>query len=835
MKIVSALGFGIWLVIGHWDLRFYFSMPKYDFKTREKRWENFWEKERIYRFRPSQKGEMYSIDTPPPTMSGPMHVGHAFSYTNLDVIARFQRMKGKNVLFPFGTDDNGLATEKLVEKENKVKMADMGREDFIDLCQKTIQRVRPNFIQGWKNIGLSADFDLIYSTISPQIQAISQFFFIDLYKKGRVYRKKSPTIWCPNCQTAIAQAELADKVTESTFNYIKFYLKKGGFVTIATTRPELLSSCVAVFVNPTDPRYKNLIGQKLIVPLFHQEVTVSADEKVNPEKGTGIVMVCTFGDTTDMEWYLKYNLDLKVSISKDGKMTDLAGPYAGMTIKEAREKVIKDLRDKSLLVKQEKIRHTVNVHERCGTEIEIIPSTQWFIKYLDLKEDFLELVDKLNWYPDYMKVRLKNWINGLQWDWCISRQRFFGVPFPVWYCKSTGEIKLADVDDLPVDPMHSLPKSKCSDGSSDFIPEKDVLDTWATSSLTPIIIFSLLNKKEFSYSDIEKVKSFLPMSLRPQAHDIINFWLFYTLVRSKLHFNKLPWKDVMISGFVLDPHGNKMSKSKGNIVKPQDVLEKYGADALRYWATGTNLGEDIRYNEKEIQNGRRTVVKLWNAFNFCKIHWKDYRPSATIDRSELESADIWILSKFQKVIREYFQYLDHYNYFKARKVVDNFFWKDFCDNYLEIVKYRLYGSSPQDKGYKSGRFTLYYVFLGVLKLYAPYLPFITEEIYQDYFRNIEQVKSIHLTSFYRPDDKFRNEQIEKEFEEVILIIASLRRFKSENKLSMKKELSKVVIKSSHVFLDKYFGIIKRVMSVKKIEFGDGDIRINDDLSIKILI
>ena len=810
-------------------------MPKYDFREREKYWMRFWEEEKIYHFDSSKEGEVYSIDTPPPTMSGPMHVGHAFSYTNLDVIARFQRMRGKNVLFPFGTDDNGLATEKLVEKTNKVKMVDLGREEFINLCQTTINKVRPNFIQGWKNIGLSSDFDLIYSTISPQVQRISQLFFIDLYKKGRIYRKKSPTIWCPSCQTAIAQAELVDKVTESTFNYIKFALKKGGYITIATTRPELLSSCVAIFVNPDDERYKTLIGQKAIVPIFHQEVTISSDSEVDPQKGTGIVMVCTFGDTTDMEWYLKYNLQLKVSISKDGKMTDLAGPYAGMTVKEARKNIIQDLKGQSLLVKQEKIKHTVNVHERCGTEIEIIPSTQWFIKYLDLRQDFLKMVDQLHWYPSYMKVRLKNWINGLQWDWCISRQRYFGIPFPVWYCKNTGEVKIADVNDLPVDPMHSLPHSKCSDGSADFIPEKDVLDTWATSSLTPIIIYSLLSKREFKFSDIEKVKSFLPMSLRPQAHDIINFWLFYTLARSKIHFDRIPWKNIMISGFVLDPHGNKMSKSKGNTVNPQDIIDKYGADSLRYWATGTNLGEDIRYNEKEIQNGHRTVVKLWNAFNFCKMHWEDYDHSKKIQFNELDKSDVWIISKFQAVLRNYLKYLDNYDYFKARKVLDNFFWKDFCNNYLEIVKYRLYGLSHKDKGYLGAQYTLYYIFLGIIKLYAPYLPFISEEIYQDYFREIEKEKSIHLTHFYQPNKELEDKTIEKEFEEVVLIISSLRKFKSENKLSMKKELSKVIIESQDMFLEKYFDIIRKVMTVKDISFGKGDIKINDHLYLKILI
>ena len=808
--------------------------PVYNFKEREKYWLNFWEKENIYHYSSLSPKRVYSIDTPPPTVSGPMHVGHAFSYTNLDVVARFHRMKGENVLFPFGIDDDGLATEKMVEKRNGVKITNMERDDFIKLCQTTIRNFAPSFIQDWKNIGLSADFNLSYSTISSEVQRISQLFFIDLYKKRRVYRKKAPVIWCPNCQTAIAQAELEDREIETTFNYIKFNLKKGGYISIATTRPELLSSCVAVFVSPSDNRYKGLIGQKLIVPIFGYEVQISSDPKVDPQKGTGVVMVCTFGDTTDMAWYLSHNLPLKISISKEGRMTDLAGPYKGMGVKEARKKIISDLKEKGYLIKQENIKHTVNVHERCGTEVEIIPSTQWFIKYLDLKEDFWKMAQKIKWFPDYMKIRLKNWIEGLQWDWCISRQRYFGIPFPVWYSQSTGEVILADVSQLPVDPLHSFPKNY-NGPKEDIRPEKDVMDTWVTSALTPVIIFSLLQKNKLELSDIGKIGKFLPLSLRPQAHDIINFWLFYTLARSKLHFNKIPWKNIMISGFVLDSRGKKMSKSKGNIVNPRTVLEKYGADALRYWATGANLGEDIRYNEEEVKKGLRLTNKLWNAFNFCRMHLENYEPEGEISQDDLNKVDVWLISKFQGLLRNYFAFMDSYDYFKARKMVDNFFWDDFCGNYLEIVKYRLYSLSPSDKNYQSAQFTLYYIFLGLIKLYAPYIPFICEEIYQDYFRAREKVKSIHLTRFEELNSNLDNKKVESEFEKVIAIIAFIRKFKSENKYSMKKEISEIDLDSKDKSMEEYFDVIRHTMSVKKIIFSSGGTKISDNLSIKIIL
>ena len=550
-------------------------------KDAEKKWLKYWEESKTYKFNPDTKKEIYSIDTPPPTVSGKMHIGHAFSFSQQDFIARYKRMVGFEVFYPFGTDDNGLPTDKLVEKTAKVSSRNMDRKSYIKLCLETLGKLRPDFIQDWKNIGMSCDFDIFYSTINPHCQKISQRSFMELYREGREYRKEAPTLWCPSCHQAIAQVELEDKELDSTFNDIIFRLPDGKDLVIATTRPEMIPACVAIFYNPEDSRYQKFNGLKAKTPIFNQEIPILPDEKADPAKGTGAVMCCTFGDQTDMEWYAKHKLPLKTAITQDGKMTKIAGEYEGLSIKDARKKIIEDLKSKNLLVNQKHIKHAVNVHERCGNEIEILHSKQWFLKYLDLKEDMAKWGSELNWYPSHMKNRYDNWVNGLQWDWCLSRQRHFGVPIPVWYCKLCDEIILPKTEDLPVDPLEdSSPVDKCPKcGHHEFVGEKDIMDTWATSALTPILAAEL-------FKDHPVHKKLYPMNLRPQAHDIITFWLFNTVVKSQLHNKKNPWNDVMISGWALDPHGKKMSKSKGNVVEPQVVMEKFSADALRFWAAG---------------------------------------------------------------------------------------------------------------------------------------------------------------------------------------------------------------------------------------------------------
>ncbi len=786
-------------------------IPKdYNFKESEEKWIRYWEKEGIYKFDPNLNKPIYSIDTPPPTVSGKMHMGHASSYAQQDFIIRYKRMKGYNVFYPFGTDDNGLATERLIEKEKNVKSVEMQRKDFVELCLNTLNEIRPSFVQDWKRIGINCDFSIFYSTIDKHSQRISQKSFIDLYKKNREYRMLAPVIWCPECQTAISQVELKDHEKETLFVDVKFKVDNEDLI-IATTRPELLPACVAVFYHPDDERYKKFKGKKAKVPLFNYEVPILEDSRADPQKGTGIVMCCTFGDQTDIEWYKAYNLPLRNAITKSGKMTKIAKMYEGLTIKQAREKIIEDLKKKNLLTKQEKIKHTVNVHERCDTEIEIIESYQWFIKYLDLKDELLKYGKELKWYPEFMKHRYDNWIKGLQWDWCISRQRHFGVPFPVWYCKKCGEIKLAEEYELPVDPLVDKPKTQCICGSVEFEPEKDVLDTWATSSLTPQLAIELFKDKKIH-------SKLFPMSLRPQAHDIITFWLFNTVVKSRLHYNKNPWHDAVISGFVLDPHGKKMSKSLGNVVEPQDVIKKYGADALRFWAASVKLGEDIPYQEKEIITGQKTVIKLWNASRFCIQNLKDYKK----EQVKLEIIDKWLLNKLNNIVKVSTDNFQNYEYSRTKAETENFFWNIFCDYYLEIVKDRSY--NPDKRGLearKSAQYTLYNALLTILKLFSPIMPFITEEIYNLYFKDKEKKKSIHLEEW--PQTEKIDDSLEVMGNLFMDVISRVRRFKTENKKTLKESIELILPKEEIDILYPALEDLKAVTNARTIKEGEFNI------------
>jgi len=764
-------------------------LPKrYDAKQAQKKWQKYWEKEKIYRFDPKSKAAVYSVDTPPPTISGDIHMGHAFSYSQADFIVRFQRMNGKNVFYPFGFDDNGLATERLVEREKKVKAQNMDRDKFIKICLEVSKKYEDKFRVFWSELGISCDWSLEYSTINDYCRRTSQRSFIDLYKKGREYRKEAPTMWCPECQTAIAQVELKDQELGSLFIDVIFKLEDGKDLIIATTRPELLPACVAIFAHPDDKRFRDLFGKKAQVPLFDYWVPILPDERADPEKGTGIVMCCTFGDQTDMEWYFAHKLPLKIALTPDGKMNKEAKGYEGMTIKTARKMIIEDLKEKRLLLAQKPIKHAVNCHERCGTEIEIIVSRQWFIKYLDLKDKFIEYGAKLKWYPKHMKVRYDHWIEGLQWDWCISRQRYFGVPFPVWYCKKCDEVILADDNQLPVDPFKDKPPvKKCGKcGHTSFIPEKDVLDTWATSSLTPQINTKWKEDPAF-------FKKLFPMNLRPQAHDIITFWLFNTVAKSYMHHKSIPWKDVMISGHGLDPHGKKMSKSKGNIVDPLETLEKFSADGLRFWAAGSKLGEDLPYQEKDLVTGERMATKLWNASKFAIMHLDDYdlkRPS------KVEIIDRWLLSKLHRIIKGSTESFKKYEYYRTKAEVEQFFWHVFCDNYLEIVKDRLYNPDKRGKEErKSAQHGLYHGILTILKLMAPIMPYITEEIYQLYFAEKDKKKSIHISPWPKYDKTMIDDEAEKLGDLLISAVQHSRRAKADKNISLKSPIKKYLLQA----------------------------------------
>lgn len=716
-------------------------VPKsYDVAAEEKKWKEHWRTTKLYSF---VKKDIpgYVIDTPPPTLSGNMHIGHAFSYAQQDFIARYRRMKGENVCYPFGTDDNGLPTERLVEKTKNVRSTMMDRQEFIALCNTTVGELKEDFIADWISIGMSCDFDASYSTIDPHAIKTSQASFIDLFEKGRVYQEESPISWCTSCQTAIAQAEFESVDMASHFNDIIFKVGAKEFL-VATTRPELLPSCVAVFAHPDDERFKPLFGKHAVVPLMNHEVPIMPDAKVDPEKGTGLVMCCTFGDKTDVEWWREYRLPLRVSIGKNGRMTEIAGPYAGLKVKEARKKIIDDLKAAGLLTSQKQIIHPVNTHERCGTDIEILKTKQWFVRVLDKKQELINAADQISWYPAHMKARYVHWVENLNWDWCISRQRHFGVPFPVWYEKDTGKVIHASLDQLPCDPLKDKPAGYAGNPEN-LVAEIDVMDTWATSSVTPLMICNWKSKGGY-----QTTMSDFPTAMRPQAHDIIRTWAFYTIVKSLFHTGTVPWRSIIISGHVLDPKGNKMSKSKGNTIVPQDVLTKYGADAMRFWAASSRLGDDIPFQDKELLTGKKTVTKLWNAASFVKMHLHDYdggRPGT------LHAFDEWLLAKMNTAIAKATAAFEENEYAKARQAADHFFWKVLCDNYLEVIKDRMYNpASYGEHARQSAQYALSKAIRTVLGLYAPIMPFITESLYQYHFK--ESHSSIHICPWPTPVD-----------------------------------------------------------------------------------
>ena len=776
------------------------SNSKFDFKHIESKWKSFWEKEKIYTA-DLKKKEIYSVDTPPPTVSGAMHIGHTFSYSQQDFIARFQRMflegKDGSVFYPFGTDDNGLPTERLIEKTKNLKSKDMSREEFIDLCLKSLKEILPDFIQAWKDLGISCDYNVYYSTIDDNSRKISQKSFLDLYKLKEIYKKEFPTIWCPECQTSIAQAELEDKEEKSLFSTLKFSCGNKDLL-IATTRPELLGACVAVFVHPADKKYKNVVGKIAKVPLFDYEVPIIADTSADPDKGTGALMVCSYGDKYDVDAINRYKLVPKIIFDKSGRVN--FGEYKGLKVKEARKKILEDLKKENLIVEQKEINHTVNVHDKCGTPIEFATTEQWFIKILDKKRKLIEQGNKIKWYPEFMHKRYDNWVNGLEWDWNISRERHFGVPIPVWECKKCGEVILAEEKELPVDPLQI--KKKCPKCKSETKPEEKVLDTWATSSLTPQITSSLI-----------KDKVVVPYSLRPQGHDIIRTWAFYTIVKSYLHSKTIPWKDIAISGNV-SLGGEKMSKSKGNVIDPKIIMNKYGADATRFWAAGSKLGNDLDYQEKDLIAGTKMINKLINASKFVFMNLKDYNPKNKPHK--LEKIDELFLDKLNILVKECTESFKGYEYSKVKLDVEKFFWSDFCDNYLEIVKKRVYQGEGNAK--LSAQFTLYNSLLTILKLIAPIMPFITEEIYQEYFRKNEKEKSIHISSWPEADKKESANHI-KILEKLYSIISQVRQEKSLNKKAMNVEIVLTLPKEDYEEIKSVLEDLKNVSNAKAIIEG----------------
>ncbi|MFO7792146.1 MAG: valine--tRNA ligase, partial [Candidatus Saliniplasma sp.] len=683
------------------------------------------------------------------------------------------------VFYPWGFDDNGIATELYVKNETGVDPKDVGREKFIDLCLKESKKLEDDLERKWKRVGTFPDYDIFYRTIDERSRKTSQRSFIELYNMGREYRKEAPTLWCPHCETAISQVETEDLEKGGLFNNITFDVKEGGHLTISTTRPELLPACVAVFVHPDDKQNSHLIGKTAIVPLFEQEVPILEDDKVDMETGTGVVMCCTFGDQTDIDWWYAHDLPLRIAIDETGHMTDKADEYSGLDVHEARKQILEDLKYSDKLGEQWEITHDVNVHERCDTPIEFLVTKQWFIKYLDLTDKYLEVGEDLNWYPEHMKVRYDNWVKSLKWDWCISRQRFHGIPFPVWYCKKCGEVKLAKDEQLPVNPLVDEPIGSCKEcGGNEFEPEEDVLDTWATSSLTPYIATRWIDDSQL----FDKV---FPFTLRPQSHDIISFWAFNTIVKSLFHSDEKPWDDLMIHGYLMLPGGKAFSSSKGIILDPEEIAEEYGADAIRYLSGSSKPGEDAEFEKKWLKRGQRIRTKFWNLQKFIG----NSIDKKIEDMPCLKTVDRWLLSKYSKVVKNATKYMDDYRYDKALEEVEYFLWHVLADHYIEMIKHRVYNKKDE-----AAEFTLYNVGLGLTKMLAPIMCFVTEEVYHQNYKGFEGKESIHITSW--PEEILIDEEAETQGEIIKDIIAEVRNWKSEKGIPLNEEIGDLKIISS---------------------------------------
>ncbi|MBU2008184.1 valine--tRNA ligase [Patescibacteria group bacterium] len=808
----------------------------YDFQAKEKYWQNFWEREKVYEFDPNSPKPLFTIDTPPPTISGPLHLGHIYSYTQAEVISRFKRMAGLNVRYPFGLDNNGLPTERLVEKEKGIRGRSSDLAQFTKTCLEVTEHYRHIYEELWKSIGLGVDWRLEYSTISPEVQKISQIAFKELFDKGLIYKKESPALFCTECQTSVAQAEVEYKEKDSVFYDLKFKMEDGRPLTISTTRPELLPACVAVFVHPDDERYKTYIGEKIITPLGNS-VEIIADEKVSIEKGTGVVMCCTYGDETDASWVKKYSLPEKVILDKNGLFLNSAvEELRNKNIKQGREEIINLLQEKKSLLGSKPIKHDVGVHERCGTPIEILSTPQWFVKLLDAKNNLLEMVEKINWHPPHMRKRFEEWVKNLKWDWCISRERFYGTPIPAFSCDKCDTISVAEESEMPIDPKKSIerPCKMCDDGK--LLPEKDVLDTWFTSSLTPDINAA----SQYNGNIGNKM---LPMSMRPQAHDIIRTWAVYTMLMSHYKHNDIPWKELMISGHILLRKGEKISKKTGGgKLKPEEMIATYSADATRYAMCGASLGRDAYYDEGEVEKGKKLITKLYNAGKLVLGNLDRFK--FDFDKKNLEPIDKWIILKSQIAASEMADAFNNYEFGKARQIFEDFFWREYCDNYLEIIKGRVRSTSVDDETKRqSAQYALYQSFLNILKMSSPFVPHIAEEVYHGnfgegaeksfisdagsgIFLQHESSKSIHLLGWPTTWEELKSDsdQILGSSSYVLEIISKVRQYKTQNKIKMVAPVSIKIMCSADLQnqLSGYIDDLKNVTKAESIVFEQID-------------
>lgn len=701
---------------------------RYNFQKIEEKWRNQWKSYNYWKFdEKDDKRPVFIIDTPPPFTNGELHMGHAYWIWINDTIARYKRMNGFNVLLPQGWDCHGLPTELEVQKKFKITKHD--RLKFKDACIQLTQEMIRIMKDAMEKIGYSPDWRYEYRTMDTEYEKNVQKTLLMFFKKGLIYHGSFPTYWCPKCETALAQAETGYIEMDGYLYFIRFKTTLGEDITIATTRPELLPSCAAIAFNPQDQRYQKFRGHKAIIPLFNIEIPILEDLEVDMEFGTGVVMICSYGDTQDIKWFQKYKLSPRIIIDEKGRIKNTDG-YNGLTIEEMRRKITIDLRSIGALIKEEKITHRVLAHtERgdCKSPIELIPRPQWFINILQFKEQLKMLAEEISWHPEYMKKKFLDWIENIDWNWIISRQRVFGTPLPFWYCKNCGNIIIPEEEQLPVDPVKDPPPTKncpkCN--SPDIIGEDSVCDVWLDSSITPLIISKY-------FEDHELFSKLYPNSLRQQGYDIIRTWAFYTLFRCYIMTEKPAWREILINGMILGPDGKEMSKSRGNVISPLDGVEKFGSDAMRIALLLIKIGDDYSFKWKDVVFASRLLQKLWSANRLLWIMLNDLNIKIDLTASsEYTSLDKWIIQKINTFIIESKKNLESYRFDIFLKEFVKLFRDDLCSTYLEKIKSRLYSKNRETK--ISTVTILMKILWSILRLFAPFAPFITEELYQQIY------------------------------------------------------------------------------------------------------
>ena len=765
-------------------------LPKeYNFTEIERKWQQKWEEMGIFHFDWNDTTRVpFSIDTPPPYPSGELHMGNVLNWTYFDMVARYKRMRGFNVLFPQGWDCHGLGIEIQVEKANNIRKRDLPSDQFRSMCMELVEKYISMMKEGILKLGCSIDWTTEYKTMDPDYWRRTQLSFILLHKKGYMYQGRHPVNWCPHDETAIADAEVDHIKREGTLHYIRYLLEgTSEHLLIATSRPEFIPACVAVEVNPSDERFSKYIGKKIVVPLVNRTVNIIGEESVDPAFGTGVVQICTYGDKEDVKTVLKHKLPVIRLLTDSGRISEEGGKYAGLYLNQARTAVVADLTAAGLLEKTEKIQQEVGVCDRCKTHVEILEQKQWFMKTMELTDEVVKATNEVVWYPDFMKNRLIDWAKSLDWDWVISRQRLFATPIPVWYCKSCGELILAEPEWVPINPKLEAPRinacPKC--GGKEFSGEQDVFDTWMDSSITCAV--------HAGWPDRADWHRLFPASMHPSGTDIIRTWAYYLMVRHLALFGESAYKSVLINGMVLGQDGRKMSKSLKNYAAAPEALNKYGSDAIRQWAAGGGAtGSDIPYRVQDVEYGRRFLVKLWNASGFTSNLLAGYQPSK--DVPDLQPLDQWMLSKAEGTVKKVTEAFEKCQFNIAVEEIRNFTWHVFCDAYVEAVKDRLYRPEVHGQEKKAAaQYTLYEVLYRVLQMLSPVVPHLTEEIYQAMYADAKGFRSLTESPWPKFNAAMVDGLAEKHGDLIVELIGEIRREKAEKHLPLNTPIKKLIV------------------------------------------